>query len=60
MALSVNFIGRFMPEDCWIGWDSVVRASVLYLTVWFQRERCEALLVVTTMWHDFSSRGEVS
>jgi hypothetical protein len=31
-----------------------------YLTVWFQREHCEALLAVTIMWHDFSFSGEVS
>jgi hypothetical protein len=47
----VNFIGRFMPEDRWIGWNPVVRAHV-FLTVWFQSERCEALLAVTIMWHD--------
>jgi hypothetical protein len=41
-----------MPEDRWIGWNPVVRAHVFYLTVWFQRECCEALLAVTIMWHD--------
>jgi hypothetical protein len=30
-----------------------------YLTVWFQRERCEALLAVTIMRSDFSFHGEV-
>jgi hypothetical protein len=30
------------------------------LAVWFQRERCEALLVVTIMEHAFSFHGEVS
>jgi hypothetical protein len=31
-----------------------------YLTIWFQRKRCEALLVVTIMRYDFSFHGEVS
>jgi hypothetical protein len=31
-----------------------------YLTIWFQRERHEALLFVTIMWHYFSFHGEVS
>jgi hypothetical protein len=31
-----------------------------YLTVWFQRDRCEALLTVSTMRRDFSFHGEVS
>lgn len=30
------------------------------LTVWFQRERCEALLAVTIMGYAFSFHGEVS
>jgi hypothetical protein len=51
-ATPVNFTGRFMPEDRWIGWNPVVHAHVFYLTIWFQRERCEALLAVTIMWHD--------
>jgi hypothetical protein len=41
-----------MPKDRWIEWNPVVRTHVFYLTVWFQRERCEALLAVAIMWHD--------
>jgi hypothetical protein len=38
-----------MPEDCSIGWYSVVHTHVLFLTVWFQRERSKALLSVAIM-----------
>jgi hypothetical protein len=31
-----------------------------YLTILFQRERCEALLTVSSMRRDFSFHGEVS
>jgi hypothetical protein len=31
-----------------------------YLTIWFQREHCEALLTVSTMQRDFSFHGKVS
>jgi hypothetical protein len=44
-----------MLGHCWIAWYLVVRIQVFYLTVWFQRKRCEALLVVTIMWHDLRS-----
>ena len=46
-----------MPGDCWIGWYSIVRTHVFSLTVWFQRERFEALLVVTIMEHAFLFYG---
>jgi hypothetical protein len=45
--------GRFMPRVCWIGCDSVV-CTHIFLTVWFQRERCKALQAVTIMGHAFS------
>jgi hypothetical protein len=50
---------RFMLEDCWIIWDSVLH-TIFYLTVWFQRERFEALLVVSIIWYNFSFHAEVS
>jgi hypothetical protein len=28
--------GRFMPGDCQLGWDSVMRTHVFYLIIWFQ------------------------
>jgi hypothetical protein len=40
-----------MPGDRWIRWNSVVHSHVFSLTVWFQRERIEALLVVNIMGH---------
>jgi hypothetical protein len=52
--------GRFMPGDCRLRWDSVVRTHIFYLTVWFQKKRYETLLVVTNMWHDFLVHGEVN
>jgi hypothetical protein len=44
------------------GSDEIRSSSIMffYLTVWFQREPCEALLVVTITRHDFSFHGEVS
>jgi hypothetical protein len=42
----MNSIRRYMIGDCWIGWDSVVRTHVFSVTVWFQRERIEALLLL--------------
>jgi hypothetical protein len=32
-----------MPRVCWIGWHSVVRTHVFIQTIWFRRERHEAL-----------------
>jgi hypothetical protein len=29
--------------------------SCFYLTVWFERERCEAMLIITIIWHVFLS-----
>jgi hypothetical protein len=46
-----NSTGRVLPRDCWLRWDSVVRTHVFFLTVWFQRERGEALLSVAIKWH---------
>jgi hypothetical protein len=44
-----------------LDWMGFGRAHpCFYLTVWFQRERCEALLTVSTMRRDFSFHGEVS
>ena len=56
-APPTNSIGRLMPGDCWIGWYSIVRTRVFSLTVWFQRERFEALLAVNIMEHAFSFHG---
>jgi len=56
-APPANSTGRLMPGDCWIGWYSIVRTRVFSLTVWFQRERFEALLAVNIMEHAFSFHG---
>jgi hypothetical protein len=37
-----------MPRVCWIRWNSVERTHV-FPTVWFERERWEALLAITVM-----------
>jgi hypothetical protein len=39
-----------------------IRSGVpmFFLTIWFQRESCEALLTVSSMRRDFSFHGEVS
>jgi hypothetical protein len=42
-----------MPEDCQIGWNSVV-CNHVFLTVWFQMEQCEALQSVPVVGHVFS------
>jgi hypothetical protein len=41
-----------MPRDCWMGWYSVGWNHV-FLTVWFQREQCEALQYVAIIEHVF-------
>jgi hypothetical protein len=51
-ASPVKFNARY-DEDCWIGWYSFVRYHV-FVTVWFQSKRCEALLVVAIIGHAFS------
>jgi hypothetical protein len=43
-----------MPKDCRIGWNSVVHNHIFILTVWFQREQCEALHSVAIVGHVFS------
>jgi hypothetical protein len=35
-----------MPGVCWIGWYSVIHTYAFISTVWFWRERCEALSFV--------------
>jgi hypothetical protein len=37
-----------------------MRSRGFYLTVWFQRKRCEALLAFIIIWNDVSFHGEVS
>lgn len=56
-APPANSTGRLMLGDCWIGWYSIVRTRVFSLTVWFQRERFEALPAVNIMEHAFSFHG---
>jgi hypothetical protein len=41
--------------DIDVDWDLVGCNHVFYLSVWFQRDHCEALLAVTIMWHDSRS-----
>jgi hypothetical protein len=49
-ASPVNSTGRLMPGDCWS--DGIRScAPIFFLTVWFQRERAEALLSVSIMRH---------
>jgi hypothetical protein len=40
-----------MPGDCRFRWDPVTRNHFLFLSVWFQRERCEASQSVVIMRH---------
>jgi hypothetical protein len=42
-----------MPEDCRIRWDSVAHNHV-FLTIWIQRERHEALQSISIVGHVFS------
>jgi hypothetical protein len=51
-----------LGDHAWrlLDWMGFGRAHpCFYLTVWFQREHCEALLAVTIMQRDFSFHGEV-
>jgi hypothetical protein len=46
----MNFIGHLMPGDCWS--DGIRSCALMFfLTVWFHRERGEALLSVFIMGH---------
>jgi hypothetical protein len=47
-------IRRFMPRDCQLGWDSVMHIHIFLSEHLVSNEHCEALLVITIMWHDLS------
>jgi hypothetical protein len=52
-----------LGDHAWrlLDWVGFGRAHpCFYLTVWFQWECCEALLIVSTMRRDFLFHGEVS